>query len=138
VAYPIVIAGYYLLIYIVLKDNGGIQIPLMAVNAALTTIVLVCWFAAEIIDPEARPGKTGIPVLCFSPPEKSARYCGTCKKMVLGLDHHCSWLNTCIGRRNYVPFISLVFVGLAQTILFTFVGVAAQTIWLHEGRARIR
>jgi len=25
------------------------------------------------------------------------RFCSSCKKLVPGLDHHCTWLNTCVG-----------------------------------------
>ena len=69
--------------------------------------------------------------MCFSAPEKSARYCGSCRKTVSGLDHHCTWLNTCVGRRNYVPFICLVFIGAAQSVLQTAVGVISLTVWIN-------
>lgn len=39
-------------------------------------------------------------------------YCVLCKKSVLGFDHHCAWLNTCIGSRQYPFFLMLTFLGL--------------------------
>ena len=114
VLYPCNLAGYYALVTFVLYYNEPLRNGLLFLNVALTLVILCAWLSAELIDPEHAPGKTGLPVVCYRPPEKSSRYCGGCRKTVMGLDHHCSWLNTCIGRRNYVPFVVLVFTGAAQ------------------------
>lgn len=57
------------------------------------------------------------------------KHCSVCNKCVDHFDHHCKWLNHCVGGRNYVPFIvcvvsavlaSLVVVALAVRSLFLF------------------
>lgn len=39
------------------------------------------------------------------------RYCKLCGKTVMGLDHHCVWLNTCVGKRTYWAFFILATAG---------------------------
>ncbi|KAG3098137.1 hypothetical protein PI124_g16950 [Phytophthora idaei] len=36
------------------------------------------------------------------------RHCSTCNKCIPGYDHHCTYLNTCIGTRNYPLFVGLL------------------------------
>lgn len=35
-------------------------------------------------------------------------HCGICNCCIERLDHHCPWLGTCIGKRNYKYFIMFV------------------------------
>lgn len=39
----------------------------------------------------------------FDKPDR-AHHCRVCKKCILKMDHHCPWLNNCIGHRNQKPF----------------------------------
>ena len=42
----------------------------------------------------------------YRPPR--AIHCGICNCCIERLDHHCPWLGTCIGKRNYKYFICFV------------------------------
>ena len=39
---------------------------------------------------------------------KLSRHCLICDKCVVDYDHHCRWLNNCIGEANYKTFIMLI------------------------------
>jgi palmitoyltransferase len=75
---------------------------LVVINIILVIISLNCWYLVENINPEAgvvndKYDKYHYIMPCFQPAiDKKARYCLTCRKKVLGLDHHCTWLNTCM------------------------------------------
>lgn len=43
----------------------------------------------------------------YRPPRSS--HCRVCDNCVENIDHHCTYLNTCIGRRNYVSFMVFLF-----------------------------
>ncbi len=50
----------------------------------------------------------------FQPPR--CNHCPFCQTCVLELDHHCLWLGTCLGRRNYRSFYWF----LVHLVLLTF------------------
>ncbi|TMS11369.1 putative palmitoyltransferase ZDHHC11 [Larimichthys crocea] len=58
--------------------------------------------------------------LCDVKVGPKVKHCGVCNKCVEDFDHHCKWLNTCVGGRNYWCF----FVALSSATLGVFVLVA--------------
>ena len=64
---------------------------------------------------------------CQSRKPDRAHHCSTCRRCVLKMDHHCPWLATCVGMRNYKPF--LLFCTYTTIFCLVCFGVSAISLW---------
>jgi palmitoyltransferase ZDHHC1/11 len=46
--------------------------------------------------------------MCQASVGKTSKHCRACDKCVEGFDHHCKWLNNCVGSKTYKQFFWLV------------------------------
>lgn len=46
--------------------------------------------------------------ICSTHVMEMSKHCGQCDRCVDGFDHHCKWLNNCVGSRNYRYFVMLI------------------------------
>ena len=81
---------------------GGWLALSLALYCAPAAASFAAWAYCVSVDPSA-PG--GVPCVCMRRGAGVSRYCRTCGKSVPGLDHHCAWLNQCVGEENYKHFI---------------------------------
>jgi len=70
--------------------------------------------------PEFQPGKATLCKRCQKSRPERAHHCQFCGFCVLRYDHHCPWINNCVGYRNHKFFLLLVFYGC----LASFVALA--------------
>ncbi|XP_078442705.1 DHHC-type zinc finger family protein [Wolffia australiana] len=87
--------------------------------------------ASFVPDVEGSDGHGGRLKFCgkcriYKPPR--AHHCRICKRCVLKMDHHCLWINNCVGYANYKTFIVFVFYATTSAIyaMVIFMGNALQ------------
>lgn len=96
----------------------------MFIWAIVTTIVVqpgsseVFW-GFYMTQTENRKKKYCLVCHIFKP--ERCHHCSKCKRCILGMDHHCPWLCSCIGYFNRRHFMQTLFYGsLSLTVLLAF------------------
>ena len=59
-------------------------------------------------------------------------YFSACNKCVHVFDHHCKWLNQCIGDRNYRWFATSVATAIAMSL--SYIVITSTTVGLYYGK----
>ena len=126
-------AGFYLVI-INHIESSYFQLLLFIIHSVVILGVTYLWLYIELSDTEDYKLHTEEtvthmrPIKCFYlenhiHDENKTHYCRECRKYIAGLDHHCTWLNTCIGSVNYRAFILLIQIATFQFYLQCGVGL---------------
>lgn len=66
----------------------------------------------------------------WRPPRSS--HCSDCDNCVDFLDHHCIWLNNCVGRKNYRYFVAFVTTGALSGLYITANSIAHVICYKRE------
>jgi len=99
------------------------SIPLVIICSIIFAIicgfVVTYWYISTVLDPsdptiqeqrecEARYERFNgekyefMCEICQTHVLNSAKHCGACNRCVNDFDHHCRWINNCVGSKNYV------------------------------------
>ena len=120
--------------------NSGAQLILTISHALLFLSHLFTHAVAELLDPSdpelrAKSAKRPVPEfdrnkhahviengrchLCnITISSQRTKHCSACNKCVHVFDHHCKWLNQCIGERNYKWFACSVATAILMALSF--------------------
>jgi hypothetical protein len=60
------------------------------------------------------------------------KHCSACNKCVDVFDHHCKWLNQCVGTRNYAFFFTSVTTGIAMAAAFFGLSITVASLYASD------
>jgi len=105
---------------------------LFSSSFVVTVIFGICTMTIDPMDPNVARAEEGLPPEegamafcknCRVNVHLDAKHCWDCNKCVANYDHHCPWLNTCIGTRNYFYFYVSIWALLAMLATNSTAGV---------------
>ncbi|KAL1214877.1 putative protein S-acyltransferase 17 [Cardamine amara subsp. amara] len=96
-----VIVGVVLFILTSFCDPG-------TVNAKNVSQYISAYPYDDIIYSKKECSTCKIPNLCFSFRPARSKHCSICNRCVARFDHHCGWMNNCIGEKNTKYFMAFL------------------------------
>ncbi|XP_020600080.1 probable protein S-acyltransferase 15 [Phalaenopsis equestris] len=130
---------YCATVFVLLQDwlslNSSLGLTNAIIFSFLTFMCLIAFLASVFIDPGGVPssfapemenpqtdkGKSQYCDKCCAYKPPRAHHCRVCRRCVLKMDHHCSWIGNCVGYANYKSFIGCIFYGSAASIYSTVI-----------------
>lgn len=61
-----------------------------------------------------------------------AKHCGDCNRCVEKFDHHCRWLNNCVGELNYSTFFKLIIFVWCQSFMHNVTNMVILVFFYSE------
>ena len=128
------------------KNNCQFKCVIIIIHSFFLMLILIFGFISTYIDPADSLFKAEINkkkkrlekgehylieisrkypfcLICCSNIYSSSKHCKKCDKCIENFDHHCNWLNNCVGKNNYSFFYLLVFILLCDCLLVAGIGI---------------
>lgn len=64
--------------------------------------------------------------ICRSYVLVNSRHCKKCGRCVENFDHHCIWVNNCVGSKNYCLFLAMIALTFLSMLMFL---ISAGLLW---------
>ncbi|XP_050684214.1 palmitoyltransferase ZDHHC16 isoform X2 [Leptidea sinapis] len=122
------------------ERNGYMTVFLVIVGNWLLINILFHYYMGVVTSPGHPPHgamiaeAASICKKCISPKPPRTHHCSVCDKCVLGMDHHCPWLNNCVGYFNArYFFLYMVYMVAGVTFLIVFgIDIGYQVLWVND------
>jgi hypothetical protein len=102
------------------------------INCAYHGTFVLLFLYLEWFDPAAKRSEHALPNVfrCSACNDYfkggNRKHCYSCNKCVIGFDHHCRYLNQCVGSANYKPWVA--FMSMAGLLLVFQLGVSVYSM----------
>jgi len=111
-------------------EVGSTDFIIGLIFCSLWVLLLGAIVHASVVDPSDSPEDVHACKqcrICDVMVAEDSYHCKRCAKCVPGFDHHCLWLNTCVGARNYRSFFcAIFFCWLMCSLVFAYSCALAQ------------
>ncbi|KAB5538970.1 hypothetical protein DKX38_016503 [Salix brachista] len=157
---------YFITVFIFIEDWVGLRSSAGTLNAMIFTFMaslcLFSFFVCVLTEPGYVPSPyvpdvegAAVPLhqephnnssqlrqceKCCTHKPPRAHHCRICRRCVLRMDHHCLWINNCVGYWNYKAFVILVLYATIASIYSSvmIISCAFQKNWNFSGRVPMK
>ncbi|XP_055903075.1 palmitoyltransferase ZDHHC16 [Eupeodes corollae] len=149
---PFFVVGVAILTSAVVYISYWIGLPFWwerSQNFSIAIVIVGNWllvnvifhYVMAVITPAGNPPEDSVLVesvsmckKCIAPKPPRAHHCSVCRKCVLKMDHHCPWLNNCVGYANHRYFFLYMVYTTIGCLFIIILGleIGYKYLWLEQ------